>query len=153
MFHNILVATDGSAHGQRALTEAIELAQSYRAQITIVTSVPDPSAWLITGGAYGGVDQNALLEDTEREYRKILEDAVAAVPKDVSVTSRLMHGRPGEGIVEEREEGRHDLVVMGSRGRGNVRSLLLGSVSHYVLNQTPAAVLIVHAEDESPATD
>lgn len=152
MFHNVLVAIDGSAHGQRALTEAIEMAQSYRAQLTIVTSVPDPSAWVVTGGAYAGtIDQDALLEETEQEYGKILEAAVATVPQDVSVTSRLRHGRPGDQILEQLAEGHHDLVVMGSRGRGNVRSLVLGSVSHHVLNATPAAVLIVHAEEDSPA--
>lgn len=63
------------------------------------------------------------------------------------MTSRLMQGRPGDRILEQLKEGDHDLVVMGSRGRGNVRSLVLGSVSHQVLNAAPAATLIVHAAE------
>ena len=149
MFHRILVAIDGSPHGARALTEAVQLAGQNRARLTIVTSVPDPASWLLVGGADGGtIDQAALLEETESEYRELLEQAVAAVPEDISVTSRLLRGRPSDRILEELQEGDHDLLVMGSRGRGNVRSLVLGSVSHHVLNAAPSAVLIVHAHPD-----
>ncbi len=149
MFHNILVAIDGSAHGVRALAEALDLAERNDARLTILTAVPDPSSWLLSGGSYGGaIDYGELEAETEREYKDLLEKAVSSVPQNVSVTSRLMHGRAGDRILEQLKSGGHDLVVMGSRGRGNVRSLVLGSVSHQVLNAAPAAVLIVHAEPD-----
>jgi nucleotide-binding universal stress UspA family protein len=147
MFRDILVAVDGSPHGARALTEAIDLAVSAHARLTVMTCVPDPSGWLLSGGAYGGsIDYGALAAEAEREYVRLLEEAVGDVPAELPVTKVLQHGRPAERILEQLHNGSHDLVVMGSRGRGDVRSLVLGSVSHQVLNASPEAVLIVHAE-------
>jgi len=146
MFHNLLVALDGSAHSSAALGEAIDIATQGNATLTLMSTVPDPSTWLLGGAAYsGGIDFEAIVRETEREYDELLERAVDEVPQDVSVTKLLTHGRPAERILEQVERGRHDLIVMGSRGRGQVRALLLGSVSHAVLNASPAAVLIVHA--------
>lgn len=146
MFRNILVAIDGSPHGERALVEAADLAQRSNATLTVMTSVPDASSWLLGGAAYsGGVDFEALSKETEREYAKMLDRAVDGLPHDLSVTKLLARGRPGQAILDRLHSGDHDLVVMGSRGRGEVRAVLLGSVSHQVLNASPAAVLIVHA--------
>ncbi len=149
MFRNILVAIDGSAHSERALTEAIDLANEGNAKLTVMTSIPDPSTWLLGGAGYaGGVDFEALAQETENEYREMLEGAVSQVPDGLPVTKILAQGHPGERILEQLHGGGYDLIVMGSRGRGQVRSLLLGSVSHHVLNASPAAVLIVHADQD-----
>ena len=150
MFRNVLVAIDGSPHGAAALTEAIDIVKQNNARMTIMTSVPDPSAWLLSGGpASGGVDFDALAADTESEYRTLLDSAVDQVPAEIPVTKVLAHGRPADRILKQLEEGGHDVVIMGSRGRGEVRSLLLGSVSHEVLNASPAAALIVHADPDA----
>lgn len=144
MFRNILVVIDGSPHASRALSEATDLARRENAVLTVMTAVPEPSNWVAGPGYLGGVDIKRLAKETERRYVKLLDDAVAALPQDVSVTKVLARGRAADRILEQLERGRHDLVVMGSRGRGDVRSLLLGSVSHKVLGARPAAVLVVH---------
>ena len=148
MFRSILVPIDGSPHAARALAEAADLARSSNATLSVMSSVPDQSGWLLGGAAYaGGVDFEALAAETEHEYSEMLDHAVESLPGGISVTKLLAHGRPGERILAQAKEGSHDLVVMGSRGRGEVRSLLLGSVSHEVLNASRAAVLIVHADE------
>ncbi len=147
MFRSILVAIDGSEHAARALAEAGDLAQATGAKLTVMTSVPDPSAWVLGTGPYAsGVDYEALAEDSEREYEKLVDDAIATLPAELPVTKLLVRGRPADGILAQLATGHYDLVAIGSRGRGSVRSVLLGSVSHEVLNASPAAVLICHAE-------
>lgn len=145
MFRNVLVAVDGSAHAAQALAEAVDIVEAGKGTLTVMTTVPDQSAFVIQGAAYGGVDLEALARDTEADYSRIVDDAVETLPERVSVTKVIRQGHPAEQILDQVKSGGHDLVVMGSRGRGEVRSLLLGSVSHAVLNASPAAVLIVHA--------
>ena len=147
MFHNVLIAIDGSAHAERALAEGTDIARQVNARVTIITCVPDLSSWLLSGSAYSaGVDLESIRRESEREYSDVLDRAVESVPQDLPVTKVLAHGRPADRILEQLASGSHDLLVMGSRGRGGMRSVLLGSVSHEVLNASPAAVLVVHAE-------
>jgi nucleotide-binding universal stress UspA family protein len=147
LFHSILVAIDGSSHAEKALAEAIDLAQGTGARLTVMTSVPDASTWLIGSAAYSaGIDFERLARESEREYSDVLEKAIETVPADLPVTKIIAHGRPGERILAQIEAGGHDLVVMGSRGRGTVRSAVLGSVSHHVLHHSPVPVLVVHAD-------
>jgi nucleotide-binding universal stress UspA family protein len=144
VFRDILVAVDGSTHAERALAEAIDIARGSDGSLTLVTVVPELSAWALGGGFAPAVDYQAIHDDLEREYRRMLDDAQAKVPPEISSRAILLDGRPGSAIVDEAKSGGHDLVVMGSRGRGELRSMVLGSVSQEVLHASPVPVLLVH---------
>jgi nucleotide-binding universal stress UspA family protein len=149
MFRDILVAFDGSSSACQAVTEAVELARCNHAALTVMTVMPTANPWALGGGYYVPVNLDELYEQAQRNYERLLEDAVAIVPDDLPVTTLLKRGAADAAIVEQARAGHHDLIVMGSRGRGDFRSLLLGSVSHHVLQSSPVPVLVVHASDQA----
>jgi nucleotide-binding universal stress UspA family protein len=143
MFRKILVAVDGSAHADAALEQAIDLAQSEHAQLTVMTAVtPIPPTSYATPGAM----VPGLLEAVHADAEEILRTARDHMPDDLPVRTVLTEQPVRNALIQEIGKGDHDLVVMGSRGRGAVRSVLLGSVSHHMLHHSPVPVLIVHAE-------
>jgi nucleotide-binding universal stress UspA family protein len=147
MFHNILVAVDGSPDADRALAHAIDIAESEHSQLTLMTA---PSA--IAGPAYlaPGDAVVDVLDCARTEAEAVLRRARERTPDDVPVTTVLTDQPIRPALIHQIRDGHHDLVVMGSRGRGAVRSALLGSVSHYVLHHSRVPVLIVHA-DHAPS--
>jgi nucleotide-binding universal stress UspA family protein len=146
MFHNILVAIDGSKDGEEALSQAIDLAASEHSRLTLTCVVTLPS--VVSYPAVSGPAAVDIVQDAQAETETILRAAAERVPKDVSVSTVLREGSVRNELIDQIEAGSHDLVVMGSRGRGALRSVLLGSVSHYVLHHSPAPVLIVHADPD-----
>jgi nucleotide-binding universal stress UspA family protein len=144
MFHDILVAIDGSPHADRALTEAIDIARGSRARLTIMTAVPEPRGVTMSGLASGAAA--ALAPALLAESQALVRAAAERVPDDISVTTIVTEEPIRSALLERIAAGRHDLVVVGSRGRGTVRSAVLGSVSHHVLHHSPVPVLIVHAD-------
>jgi nucleotide-binding universal stress UspA family protein len=148
MFRQLLVAFDGSSHAHRALAEAVEMAQANNGRLTVMAVVPDSNAWALNFGYEAGFDANGASDQIERDYQTMLDAAVDTVPDDVPVIKVLKHGAAGAEIVDVAGAGHHDLIVMGSRGRGELRSLLLGSVSHRVVQSSPVPVLLVHVTAE-----
>ena len=143
MFHNILVAVDGSPDAELALTEAIDLAESERTHLTLFTAVSQLPA---TAYLAAGEELGKLVEDARADAETILRRARERVPDGLSVTTVLSERPIRAALMSQIANGAHDLVVMGSRGRGAIRAALLGSTSHYVMHHSPVPVLIVHAD-------
>src|SRR6201996_1490190 len=147
MFHNILVCVDGSAHADRALSEAIDLAEAERSRLTILTAVCRPPFWACTPETAGGIE--SLSADLAAEAATVLRTAVARVPASLPVTKILSTKPIREALIDRIRTGGHDLVVMGSRGRGALTASVLGSVSHYALHHSQGPVLIIHADEDA----
>jgi nucleotide-binding universal stress UspA family protein len=146
MFRRLLTAFDGSEHAERALREAIDLAQDVRGVLTVMIVIPDPPTLALAGG-YGGMAMGAS-QEVETAMLAALDRAIDIVPDDLPVTKLVRRGPVGPAIVREAASGDHDLLLMGSRGRSELRCLLLGSVSHHVLERSPIPVLVTRADHD-----
>jgi nucleotide-binding universal stress UspA family protein len=135
VFHRILVAYDGSRDSDAALELATALARDQSARLTVLTVVPDV-AGAVTSVAAGPYDLEAY-------YGELQRNAQDAVPADVSVTMLLQHGSPAQKISAAADG--HDLVVMGTHGRGRLGEALAGSVSRAVVHALRGAVLLTRA--------
>jgi nucleotide-binding universal stress UspA family protein len=143
IFHRILIAFDGSQDSRAALELACALARDQGARLTLLTVVPDlPSA--VTSVNVGPVD-------LESNYCELQCSARDSIPDDVPVTTILRHGPPAERIIEVADD--HDLIVMGTHGRGRFGEVLAGSVSRAVVHSRRGAVLLTRAPATAPAED
>jgi nucleotide-binding universal stress UspA family protein len=140
-YRHVLVAYDGSPDAELALAHAIAIAQTFRARLALVAVVPPapPLAWQ----APGGVRQ--LHDAQQADLAKRLRAAADRVPDDLPLTTRLLDGDPPRELLRAADEGDHDLIVMGSRGRGRVTAALLGSVSNRVMHESTVPVMIIHS--------
>lgn len=133
------VAFDGSPESELALAEAIVLARALDARVRLVGVAhaselfPDP-AWLGLGDKRYA---NALHERRRHE----LERGSTTVPEPLRASSALVIGEPAHALRREAERGM-GLLVVGSRGYGPLRQVLLGSVAADLLHAAPCPVIV-----------
>jgi nucleotide-binding universal stress UspA family protein len=140
----ILLAMDGSESSVQARDMVASLPLPEGTSITVLTAYELPVSW-VSGVAMTGGDWMETAENDLR--RQLTEDLVElARPLEKSgctVERRVADGRPGTLILEVAREIEADLIVLGSRGHGTMRAMLLGSVSAEVSGNADRSVLVV----------
>ncbi len=139
MFRSILVALDGSSTASRVLDEAIVIARRDGARLTLIAVATQPR-WRFTSPYLVPYPTDA---DLECEACRIVDEAEALVPEGIPVCTVVRRGCVAKAILDRVAAAEHDLIVMGSHGRGPIRAFLFGSVSRAVAAHSPVPVLAV----------
>ena len=146
MFETVVIATDGSASGERAVETAADLAERFGAEVHALYVVDESKV-------------DALPEDLHDEVSEALSEqgqaAIEAVEAAVDgpVTAAVREGRPAQEIQRYAREVDADVVATGTRGRGGEHSFLLGSVAEAVVRTCPVPVLTVRQLDRGASPD
>jgi nucleotide-binding universal stress UspA family protein len=138
MFKNILVAVDGSEYSDRAFEISIDLAQKYGSRLFIVHVAHQSMS--------SGAKVTAHIDEAFLDLGRKIVDSYGrkAEERNVqNVSTILKKGDAAQKIIETVQAENCELVVIGSRGKGAFKELLLGSVSHKVTNHVKCPVLVV----------
>lgn len=142
----VVVGVDGSAESKAAVAFALRNAAARGEAVRAVTAVPEPEMWA-TG--YGVVTLPPI-DELLPEARKTAQDMVDAVVTElgetaagVSVTVDAVAGTPAQVLLDAAADATE--LVVGHRGRGGIRSALLGSVGLSCVLHAPCPVTVVRA--------
>jgi nucleotide-binding universal stress UspA family protein len=148
-YHQILVPVDGSPTSEKALDEAIRLAQLSGAKLRLVHVVDELS--YVNGFESAMNYVNEIIPLMREAGEKLLaQDRKKALDKGVSADCVLVVGGPGricDHVAEQARRAKADLIVVGSHGRRGIGRVLLGSDAEQIVRHAPVPVLVVRATE------
>jgi nucleotide-binding universal stress UspA family protein len=146
----ILVGCDFSPDSGQALKHALSLAQEFQAELHLVHVIEPP--------AQPGLhkEDKPVLEEMQQNYqdlliRKLKEMVPAEARYWCTPQTGLLEGQPYEEIVTYAESKDIDMIVLGVRGHGLVKTLFLGSTTDRVVRRSPCPVLSVSLKVQNGA--
>jgi nucleotide-binding universal stress UspA family protein len=139
MFKNIVLAVDGSEYSDKALQHAKAIAERFEATLWLVHVFRNPSDLL------GYTDFEKLYAKRKSAAQAVMDEARQKLGRTTfTVQEELQEGNETESILKVAENCTADLIVMGTRGLGAVKGLLVGSVSRKVIHYAECPVMVVH---------
>ncbi len=154
---HILVGTDGSPAAIAAATRALQLFPSAR-EVTLLCAVEDPPEAIqgLESGFAGGIASAEVVQagfDRAQEDARVALEATTAALKSVAqgsiIRERAEIGDPGSLLCSVGAELGVDAIVVGSRGLGAFKRVLLGSVSSYVVHHAARPVLVIPGDADA----
>jgi nucleotide-binding universal stress UspA family protein len=140
VFTNVLVPVDGSDNSYRALDAALLLSEKLGSSITVVNVMEQVPITHIESEKL----LSELLEAYKKENQEILSKCSnIATEKGLSIKTLLLQGNPASVILDYSKKEKFDLVIMGSRGMGKFKQLILGSVSSKIVHHSSSAILLI----------
>ena len=136
MFKMIVVGLDGSDGSNRALSVAVELAKRDGARLVLVHVEQDVAG---KGGGPIVATEDEIQAEIRRQASELSEQGI-----DTTVEMRnIMLGGPAHPIEEIADDGKADLIVVGTRGHSAIAGLILGGVTQRLLHIAQRPVLVV----------
>jgi len=148
----ILVPVDFSRHSLKALAYAVDFAEPFGAEITVL-HVVEPIAYATPADLYAGMATQLgnLLAEQRRSARQQLDELAAKYAKrKVSLQIHLRDGVAYREIVDAAKQSGSDLIIQATHGRTGLAHVLLGSVAERVVRTAECAVLTIRTTGKAP---
>ncbi len=150
LIKKILVALDGSIYSEKVAKYGGDLALRYDAEITLIHVVEPPTIMMPVGGMETSMPMaeieltNRLVEEIESKAKSFLnENKKILESKGLDVKILIEKGNISNTILTIAEENNYDLIIVGSRGHGDIKRFFLGSVSDKISKHAHCPVLIL----------
>ena len=142
-WQRVLVPVDFSAPSEAAFAYALTLAHAVGAEVRVCHIIPTPH--MLDALYERGLTPPETVKQITQKARKRIKELAATQGSTVPFRMHCQEGEAAEGILQQAETLKVDLIVMGTHGRSGAERFFLGSVAETVVRRAPCPVLTLRA--------